>query len=86
MGFDGPKKTLMNQGIMPPSKMVVKNTINSTVLLIISTAISYSSVACYGASTVRMSAKATEPLIVPAVETMAISFAERTHFENILTE
>jgi hypothetical protein len=57
---------------MPPSKMVVKKTMKRTVLLIISTAISYYSVACYGASTVRIRAKATEPLMVPAVETMAI--------------
>jgi hypothetical protein len=62
----------MNQGINPPSKMVVKNTINKTVLLMISTAIYSSSVACYGASTVKINAKATEPRIVPAVDTMAI--------------
>ena len=52
--------------------MVVKNTINKTVLLIIYTAIYSSSVACYGASTVKISAKATDPRIVPAVDTMAI--------------
>lgn len=52
--------------------MVVKNTINKTVLLIIYTAIYYSSLAPSGASTVKINANATEPRIVPAVEIIAI--------------
>lgn len=71
---------------MPPNKIVVKKTMNNTVLLMISTAIYSSLVACSGASTVRMSAKATDPLMVPAVETMAISLAVNIHLEKILTE
>ena len=62
----------MNHGIRPPSRMVVKKTMNKTVLLMISTAIYSSSVAPWGAYTVKMSAKATEPLIVPAVVMIVI--------------
>jgi hypothetical protein len=51
---------------------VVVKTINKTVLLIIYTAIFYYAVPCYGASTVRINANATEPRIVPAVDTTAI--------------
>jgi hypothetical protein len=39
----------MNQGIIPPRRIVVKKTINNTVLLMIYTAIYYSGVACSGA-------------------------------------
>jgi hypothetical protein len=50
----------------------VRNTINKTVLLIIYTAIYSSSDACSGAYTVNIKANATDPRIVPAVETIAI--------------
>lgn len=52
--------------------MVVTKTINKTVLLTTYTALSYSGVAFSGAYTVNISANATDPLIVPAVETIAI--------------
>ena len=52
--------------------MVVTKTINKTVLFITCTALSYYGVACYGAYTVKISAKATDPLMVPAVDTIAI--------------
>ena len=62
----------MNQGIIPPNIIVVEKTINNTVLLMTSTATYYCYVACSGAYTVRIKAKATDPLIVPAVFTIAI--------------
>lgn len=62
----------MNQGIIPPRRIVVKKTINNIVLLMIYTAIYYSGVACSGAYTVNIRAKATDPLIVPAVDTITI--------------
>lgn len=74
----------MNQGIKAPKKMVVTKTINKTVLFITCTALSYSGVAFYGAYTVKISAKATDPLMVPAVDTIAIQLRDNTHFENNL--
>ena len=70
--FEDPRNFLMNQGIKAPKKMVVTKTINKTVLFITCTALSYYGVACYGAYTVKISAKATDPLMVPAVDTIAI--------------
>lgn len=70
--LDGPRKTLMNHGIRPPKTIVVKKTINKTVLFMMSTAIYYYYVAPFGGYTVKINAKATDPLIVPAVEMIAI--------------
>lgn len=75
----------MNHGIRPPKRIVVKKTMNKTVLFMISTAIYSSSEAPCGAYTVKISAKATEPLIVPAVEMIVISLAVKTHLDTALT-
>lgn len=78
-----PRKNLMNNGIIPPRKMVVRNTINNTVLFRTWIAIYSSSFLPF--YTVKIKAKATEPRMVPAVDIIVISLAVRIHFEKTLT-
>ena len=64
-----PRKYLMKNGMSAPRRMVVMQTMIRVVLLTIE-AWWKACWSCSSASMVRMSAKATDPLIVPAIETM----------------
>lgn len=67
----------MNWGINAPKIIVVRHTMMRVVLLIRETAGS----SCSGSSSmVKMSANATDPLMVPAIETIANSLELTVHF------